>query len=235
MYILGDLNCDLIKDNLNQPSKTLKGILELYQLSQLITEATRITKNSTTLIDHFITSSLEKINMSGVIHTGISDHSLIYGIWKINPVSNTRMKEIKIEIRNIIRFNQERFNEELLRQLWENIVLQSNTDCMWALWKELFLEILDKHAHHLRKRSSPIPLLNAEIHDRDRNKRKAMITNLCADWDNYKNCRNRVNVALRNTKSNYYCTKTAILKEIIPKKLGKQLTIYWVGLPLIQL
>jgi hypothetical protein len=27
----------------------------------------------------------EKINLLGVIHTGISDHSLIYGIRKINP------------------------------------------------------------------------------------------------------------------------------------------------------
>ena len=36
--------------------------------------------------DHYITSMREKINSTGVIHTGISDHSLIYGIRKINPI-----------------------------------------------------------------------------------------------------------------------------------------------------
>ena len=86
LHILGDLNCNMLTNISNQPTKTLKGILETYQLSQLITEATRITTSSCTLIDHYITSMPEKIVQSGVIHTGISDHSLIYGIRKINPV-----------------------------------------------------------------------------------------------------------------------------------------------------
>ena len=73
----------------NHTTKTLKGILETYQLSQLITEATRITTSSCTLIDHYITSMPGEIVQSGVIPTGISDHSLIFGIRKINPVNNS--------------------------------------------------------------------------------------------------------------------------------------------------
>jgi hypothetical protein len=75
----------------NHTTKTLKGILETYdyQLSQLITEATRITTSSCTLIDHYITSMPGEIVQSGVIPTGISDHSLIFGIRKINPVGNS--------------------------------------------------------------------------------------------------------------------------------------------------
>ena len=41
LHILGDLNCNMLTNISNQPTKTLKGILETYQLSQLITEATR--------------------------------------------------------------------------------------------------------------------------------------------------------------------------------------------------
>ena len=52
LHILGDLNCNMLTNISNQPTKTLKGILETYQLSQLITEATRITTSSCTLIDH---------------------------------------------------------------------------------------------------------------------------------------------------------------------------------------
>ena len=103
LHILGDLNYYYVKSVSDQPMKTLKAIYEAYQLSQLITEGTRITSNSScTLIDHYVTSMPEKINLSGVIHTGISDHSLIYGIRKVNPIIRLRKKAKKIEARNAV-------------------------------------------------------------------------------------------------------------------------------------
>ncbi len=168
----------------------------------------------------------EKINLSGVIHTGISDHCLIYGIRKINPIISSHMKAKKNEVRNMKRFNQHHFNEDLLAQPWEQIVLQSDTDCMWSLWKELFLEVLDKHApiQHIRKKSSTISWLTSEIKkllfDRDDRKRKAMITKLNGDWDEYKASRNKVNIALRQAKANYYRNKIATQNNN-PKKAWK--------------
>ncbi|EDO35724.1 predicted protein [Nematostella vectensis] len=73
--ILGDLNCCLLKKKVfDNKTKKLKSIYEAYQLSQLINEPTRITIDSKSLIDHFVTSSPDKINSSGVIHIGPSDH-----------------------------------------------------------------------------------------------------------------------------------------------------------------
>ena len=76
---------------------------------------------------------------------------------------------------------------------------------MWACWKELFLDVLDNHAapiQHIRKRSSSVPWATADIKklifDRDRKKRKAMVTKQSADWDVYKTSRNRINIALRH-------------------------------------
>ena len=43
-------------------------MLNLFQLKQMITEPTRITENSETLIDLFITSEAENIHSSGVMH-----------------------------------------------------------------------------------------------------------------------------------------------------------------------
>ena len=85
LHILGDLNCNMLKHIPDQPTKTLKSIYEIYQLYHTIEEPTRITKTSSTLIDHHATNSIGKIVRSGLIHTGISDHSLIYAIRKINP------------------------------------------------------------------------------------------------------------------------------------------------------
>ena len=197
----------------DQPTKTLKTILEIYQLSQLITEATRITNISCILIDHYITSMPEKINSTGVIHTGISDHSLIYGIRKINPIVSTRNMTRNVEVRNMKRFNHNSFREDLLAQPWEQIVLESYTDSMWALWKKLFLEVLDKHApvQRIRKRKSGVPWLTGEIKkiifERDKLKREAMVTGSRAAWDKYKSTRNKVNIALRQAKTDYFRTK----------------------------
>ena len=58
------------------------------------------------------------------------------------------------------------------------------------------------------KRSSDVPWISREIKtlisDRDKLKRKAMLTKLDIDWDHYKISRNKVNVALRHGKSAYY-------------------------------
>ena len=206
----------MLKTVSDQPTKTLKAILETYQLSQLITEATRITNISCTLIDHYITSMPEKINSTGVVHTGISDYSLIYGIRKINPIVSTRTMTRNVEVRNMKRFNHNSFREDLLAQPWEKIVLESYTDSMWALWKKFFLEVLDKHApvQRIRKRNSGVPWLTGEIKkiifERDKLKRKAMVTGSRAAWDKHKSTRNKLNIALRQAKTDYFRTKISI-------------------------
>ena len=119
IYILGDLNCNLLEEKayFNAPTNKLNSLYELYQLSQLIKEPTRITMKSSSLIDHVVTNTPEKISHSGVIHTGISDHSLIYAIRKIKAFQKTDC----VEIRNMKNFNESKFIEELYKQHWEYI------------------------------------------------------------------------------------------------------------------
>ena len=45
----GDRNCDLFKPIPDHPTKTLQSFLQIYQLSQLIDEATWVAKTSFTL------------------------------------------------------------------------------------------------------------------------------------------------------------------------------------------
>ncbi|XP_032237174.1 uncharacterized protein LOC116618025 [Nematostella vectensis] len=225
--ILGDLNCCLLKKKVfDNKTKKLKSIYEAYQLSQLINEPTRITIDSKSLIDHFVTSSPDKINSSGVIHIGPSDHSLIYGIRKINPYRCARDKAKTIEIRNFKHFDQQKFVKDLLTQSWEQIVLCHDTNEMWAHWKDLFLNVLDRHApvQSKRKKAFNVPWLTREIKDlinnRDKLKRKAMVSKLRNDWDDFKASRNKVNIALRLAKSNYYRNKIANQKNN-PKEAWK--------------
>ena len=80
----------------------IKSLYELYQLTQMIDEATRVTMTTSSLIDHTVTNTSEKISDSGVIHTGISDHSLGFAIRKISVVEK---QENILEIRNMRNFN----------------------------------------------------------------------------------------------------------------------------------
>ena len=145
MYILGDLNCDMLKTNndLNLPTKKNKSLYELYQLSQLIKQATRITMTTSSLIDHIVTNTQEKISDSGVIHTGISDHSLIFAIKKTSII---KKQENIIEIRNMKNFDDQKFVNELWHWEFNIYFFAAHPNSMWEMCKEMFLEVLDKHA-----------------------------------------------------------------------------------------
>ena len=81
-YLLGDLNCDMLQNRSNYHiSSNLTNRFDIYGLSQMISEPTRITSTSRTSVH--ITNSPEKIVNSGVVHLGISDHSTVFMTIKI--------------------------------------------------------------------------------------------------------------------------------------------------------
>ena len=85
------------------------------EISQLITEPTRVTLVSKTLIDLCITNSQKKVTNSGVIHLGISDHSLVFLTRKAQYYRNgPRVIETRhfkhfdgLEIRQITQLNSQ--------------------------------------------------------------------------------------------------------------------------------
>ena len=111
IFLLGDFNINLLdngkyilKENQAMqnhiPSTSLvsqyKLFCQRYSLEQIIKHATRTTCSSSTLIDHILTNSREKISQSGVIDIGISDHQLIYLTRKLHRMKSNTHKQIKI-------------------------------------------------------------------------------------------------------------------------------------------
>ena len=66
IYILGDLNCNFRSNPPENHTKHIVNIMINYQLTQLITHSKRVSSNSNSLIDVFITNSSESIISSGV-------------------------------------------------------------------------------------------------------------------------------------------------------------------------
>ena len=70
VIIVGDLNCDLI--SVCDGPKRLNDLMNVFQMTQLIKEASCITNASATLIDVAIVSKPENICESGFLHIGLN-------------------------------------------------------------------------------------------------------------------------------------------------------------------
>ena len=110
LILTGDLNCDLSLPVLQSHSRRLMDILELFQMKQVIADPTRITSNTASLLDIIATNRPDKVKESGVIHVGISDHSLVYVSLK---VSVPRDKPKIVESRNLKNYNINHFNSHI--------------------------------------------------------------------------------------------------------------------------
>ncbi|KAK2552761.1 hypothetical protein P5673_025913, partial [Acropora cervicornis] len=161
---------------------------------------TRITQRSKSLLDVCITSCFEKIIHSDVFHIGLSDHSLVYAVRKINSLP---------------KCNKTRETETCKLNRGRNYLFyEADVNAMWSCWKTMFLEVLDSHSpirsKRVRKRPS-LPWLTKDIRnkmlERDSLKRLAMIKTDDVSWAKYRSSRNRVNVALRKAKGAFYASQ----------------------------
>lgn len=76
LYLVGDMNTNLLPGITDSNSLKLINVCEIFGLSQLITEPTRVTAQfSVPRIDLCITNTPDKIVGSGVMPLGISDHA----------------------------------------------------------------------------------------------------------------------------------------------------------------
>ena len=125
---IGDFNCDLVSSTISNHTRKLLALIEVFQFDQIITQPTRITQNSETLIDVALTNCPENIINSGVVHVGISDHSLIYICRKI---SFLKTQPKLIESRNYKNYNPDHFNRDLDNLLNQYTWESNDPDVLW--------------------------------------------------------------------------------------------------------
>ena len=99
IIVLGDTNCDLTPKQAEQPidnnSKHMLDLYELFSFKQLIEEPTRVTLTTSSIIDHIATTSARNIVKSGVYEVSMSDHFIVYCIRKFNGAVEKGHKMIK--------------------------------------------------------------------------------------------------------------------------------------------
>ena len=80
-------------------------------MTEIIKEPTRITCSTSTLLDHILTNSSEKVSQKGVIDVGISDHQLIYCTRKIKRIKHKMHNHI--QVRSLKKYSAEIFTDAL--------------------------------------------------------------------------------------------------------------------------
>ena len=107
VILAGDLHCNYLKSS---DHKDLKDTIKVNGLKQLIQEPTRITKETSTLIDIIASTHQFNIVKGIVFANGISDHDLSGIIRKLN---NAKYTPRRLITRNYKNYNKDVFKNDL--------------------------------------------------------------------------------------------------------------------------
>ena len=202
LYILGDINRDLLN---NQSNKAWSDYIEPFGLTQLVPEATRVASDSRTLIDHIYSNCPENMNSLDVPKIGLSDHFPAFFTRKLH-VHPTKCNHFAISYRSFKDFDEIKLFADLQAVPWDVIQLFDHTDDILEAWTDLFLEVVDKNVplkqHRVKRKNQPdwiTPDILDAIKYRDRHKS-------LSNENQYKYWRNKVVTLIRNAKQDKYQT-----------------------------
>ena len=129
----GDMNCDLLKPS-NNDTKNLKRIYDNYHFKQLITEPTRVTSDTSTIIDQISTNKPDRVLSSGIIPCGISDHDAVFLVraMRVPKLKNTSKN---VTVGKFKKFDLSSFRSDLSKINFNSIKTnhvrpQSNVDAV---------------------------------------------------------------------------------------------------------
>lgn len=240
IVILGDLNCDGLKDNCVE-YKTMEKFLNEMNLTQLIKSPTRITDSTQSLLDVILVSSKSIVYRSGVLLTSISDHLLVYAELKIKspkqPLQYITARSFKNYVPNHFAADLADKSDCLV-----SIFDGDDVNVKLNILNSAIQSTLDAHApiKTIKIRNRPCPFITQDLRnlmkERDRLHQLFLRTRDIIDWDNYKSYRNNVKRELKKAENEYNFNEVRqhkdnpeslwkIVNRLIPSK-GKERQIY---------
>lgn len=140
---MGDINCNLLDNELKAHSRRLVDIMDIYQLKLIIKEPTRVTHMS---VDLFMTNNPQKIKTNGITRVAISDHYVMYACTKAFFICKPSPKTV--ESRSFKIYSKIAFESDLSRVINSPpIKEESHPNRMWKNWKSVFVSVANKYAY----------------------------------------------------------------------------------------
>ena len=141
---------------------------------QYVKEATRVTSDSATLIDHIWVNS-EELNTECQTLPGVSDHKLIEAVYDLKI---QRRKNVQFSCRSYKGFNRNMFQRDLDEADWD-FLEGNNIEDIWDKWRSTVLCIIEKHTRQITytqgKNCKQKPWMNGDLLQMIRKKQAAII------------------------------------------------------------
>lgn len=201
--IMGDFNIDYSRSNV---SKDFKSQMSSYGFKQLVKTATRITKDTSSLIDLIFVNKPNSYPTVNVVSTSLSDHDLICLTRKINT---QKYLARVIKCRDYSNYNPELLVNDIRQIDWSYVYNSNEVNKSVEYLSTQLKNAFDKHAPLIEKRvqGKPCPWidepLKRQMNARDRLLHRARANNDEASWNEYKVQRNRCTSAVRKAKASY--------------------------------
>ena len=215
VIILGDLNIDMLEENQSSASirNRFNKILKAYNLQNVIHEPTRITKTSTTLIDHIIipNSISHKLNNAHSVDPAISDHHLIYCSFSL---ARPKEKPTYRTVRNYKNVNIEKLKNDINMVPWQICDIFDDVDDTLFAWQNLYEDVINNHfkKRKVKIRTKSHPWINGQIRKKLNNRFKLLkaarkTAKDSHEWKMYKQARNHCTKILRIAEARYWRNK----------------------------
>lgn len=144
VILLGDFNFNLLQDNSSVRS-WLRAINSL-NFQQLISNPTRVTNVSETLIDHIYSNVPDNITETKVPHFAVSDHYPVCFTRKTSTSYSSGPVHKSINYRDTRNFDEALFLQDLENLPWFMIYDSDNANSALDIFISLFNSVLNKHA-----------------------------------------------------------------------------------------
>ena len=198
MLVLGDFNMNILEKTC---CRKWLDIVSSFSLTQLISEPTRVTETSSTLIDHVYTSNLSNIVESGVTKYALSDHYLVFAI-RHRSMIGKQASRISIEFNDYSQFTDQHICEHFSGNSLDSVLCEKDVGSMFEKFNQMYRSIIRKLVTTKRQfvKTAYLPAwLDAEVKAhmqlRDSFKRQNK-------WPEYKKQRNFVTNLVKRKKKN---------------------------------
>ena len=238
VYLMGDYNIDLLN---TENSSTLKLIstLSSYAFTSHISNPTRISNTSQTLIDNIFSNAVDNNNFTnGVLYYDISDHLPIFTLRSLSVTQknlnrNKRKKKRKESERNI-----NSLIGDLTQEGWENVLNETDADRAYETFLQKLLFYYNKNiplvnSKQLKKNKHPwiTKGISRSITTRTKLYKKALKTKSEIEMCRYKKYRNILTSVIRLSRKLHYSDilnrnkgRTSMLWSTVNDIIGKKQT-----------
>ena len=155
----------------------------------------------------------------------------------VRKINACKLPPRTIECRNYGKYNPLAFCDVLRDIPWDDVLKERNVNTAWSNWKELFLNVCDRHAPYKRKIVWGVkcPWLTGEtkklMNQRDFFQRKARASGAEVDWNAYRRLRNQVSNKISKERRRYHRNEIQenldspkafwkAIKKVFPSKKG---------------